>query len=79
MKLKFDDIFFLYSFRAVRGSAGSRKSGKLTDISETTIVNEFSDAKNKAEILEQSRPSKVTNEKNHSSMMTLKKEGKVNF
>ena len=78
--MKFDDNFFIYSFRAIRGSAGSRKSGKLTDISETTIVNEFSDAKNKAEILEQSRPiSKVTNEKNHSSMMTLKKEGNVNF
>ena len=78
--MKFDDNFFIYSFRAIRGSAESRKSGKLTDISETTIVNEFSDAKNKAEILEQSRPiSKVTNEKNHSSMMTLKKEGNVNF
>ena len=69
------------SFRGVRSSTGSRN---LSDISETTIVNEFEEPKSKAERLEQSKKQiKVTNAKNQSTMMTLEnaktlqKEGKV--
>jgi len=57
------------SFRGVRSSTGSRN---LSDISETTIVNEFEEPKSKAERLEQSKNQiKVTNAKNQSTMMTL--------
>ena len=69
------------SFRGVRSRTGSRN---LSDISETTIVNEFEEPKSKAERLEQSKKQiKVTNAKNQSTMMTLEnaktlqKEGKV--